>query len=39
VDATIATLIGEKRVALGREPSVCVLPYGQLTVPRLARTD
>jgi nickel-dependent lactate racemase len=36
VDGTLARLIGEKRVALGREPTVCVLPYGQLTVPVLA---
>jgi len=36
VDGTLARIIGEKRAALGREPSVCVLPYGQLTVPVLA---
>jgi nickel-dependent lactate racemase len=35
VDATLDALIAEKRASLGREPSVCVLPYGQLTVPRL----
>jgi len=33
VDATLATIVAERRTALGREPSVCVLPYGQLTVP------
>jgi hypothetical protein len=29
-------LVAEKRAELGREPSVCVLPYGQLTVPVVA---
>jgi hypothetical protein len=33
VDATLAAIIDEKRVLLGREPAVCVMPYGQLTVP------
>ncbi len=33
--STLASLIEEKRTALGREPTVCVLPYGQLTVPRV----
>ncbi len=33
VDGTLARIIDERRAALGREPSVCVLPYGQLTVP------
>jgi nickel-dependent lactate racemase len=35
VDRTLAGIIETKRAELGREPSVCVLPYGQLTVPRL----
>jgi nickel-dependent lactate racemase len=35
VSETLAALIDEKRRELGREPSVCVLPHGQLTVPRL----
>lgn len=38
VDGTLASIRDAKRAALGREPSVCVLPYGQLTVPRLAQT-
>ncbi|MHB8376711.1 MAG: nickel-dependent lactate racemase family protein [Dehalococcoidia bacterium] len=33
VDRTLARIIDEKRAALGREPAVCVLPFGQLTVP------
>jgi hypothetical protein len=33
VTDTLAEIASEKRIALGREPSVCVLPYGQLTVP------
>jgi len=33
VDETLAAIIAKKRADLGREPSVCVLPYGQLTVP------
>jgi nickel-dependent lactate racemase len=33
VDGTLARLIDERRGALWREPSVCVMPYGQLTVP------
>jgi nickel-dependent lactate racemase len=37
VDRTLAALIDRARAALRREPSVCVLPYGQLTVPRLRR--
>jgi nickel-dependent lactate racemase len=36
VTNTLAALIGERRAALGREPTVCVLPFGQLTVPRIA---
>jgi nickel-dependent lactate racemase len=35
VDRTLAGIIETKRAELGREPTVCVLPYGQLTVPRL----
>ena len=35
VTGTLAAIIDEKRTALGREPSVCVLPHGQLTVPRV----
>ncbi len=35
VTSTLASLIDEKRAALGREPAVCVLPFGQLTVPRV----
>ncbi|MDP9237178.1 MAG: nickel-dependent lactate racemase [Chloroflexota bacterium] len=33
VTGTLAKIIAEKRTAAGREPSVCVMPYGQLTVP------
>ena len=35
VDETLASLIEAKRRELKREPTICVLPYGQLTVPRL----
>jgi nickel-dependent lactate racemase len=35
VDATLAEIIAQRRAAIGHEPSVCVMPYGQLTVPRL----
>jgi hypothetical protein len=35
VDGALEHIIGEQRARLGREPSVCVMPYGQLTVPRL----
>ena len=35
VNGALARIIDEKRVLLGREPSVCALPYGQLTVPVL----
>jgi nickel-dependent lactate racemase len=35
VDGTLDSIIASKRAELGREPSVCVLPHGQLTVPRL----
>ncbi len=38
VSATLASVIDEKRAALGREPSVCVLPHGQMTVPRVVAT-
>jgi len=38
VDGTLASILAAKRAELGREPSVCVLPYGQLTVPRLSQT-
>jgi hypothetical protein len=31
---TLAQIIDEKRAAIGHEPTVCVLPYGQLTVPK-----
>jgi nickel-dependent lactate racemase len=33
VDGALAQILEERRAALGREPSVCALPYGQLTVP------
>jgi nickel-dependent lactate racemase len=33
VDETLAHIIEERRRDLGRKPTVCVLPYGQLTVP------
>lgn len=35
VSETLAHLIEARRAALGREPTVCVLPHGQLTVPVL----
>jgi nickel-dependent lactate racemase len=35
VTETLAGMIVEKRAELGREPTVCVLPFGQLTVPRV----
>jgi len=35
VSETLAAIIEEKRASLGREPSVCVMPHGQLTVPRV----
>jgi len=38
VTETLARIIDEKRAALGREPTVCVLPHGQLTVPRVSAT-
>jgi hypothetical protein len=36
VSATVARLRREHVAAHGREASVCVLPYGHLTVPRPA---
>ena len=36
VDDTLARLIQDRRSELGREPTVCMLPYGQLTVPGLS---
>ena len=33
---TLAAIVAERRKKLGREPRVCVLPHGQLTVPVLA---
>jgi len=39
VTDTIAAIVAAKRAALGREPTVCVLPHGQLTVPRVAATS
>ncbi len=36
VDGTLASILAAKRAELGREPSVCVMPYGQLTVPRIS---
>jgi nickel-dependent lactate racemase len=35
VDGTLAEIMAAKRAELGRGPTVCALPYGQLTVPRL----
>ncbi|MBI5480651.1 MAG: nickel-dependent lactate racemase [Deltaproteobacteria bacterium] len=34
--AALAAIIADRRDALGREPRVCVLPHGQLTVPVVA---
>ncbi len=39
VDRTLAGIIDAKRAELRREPTVCVLPFGQLTVPRLEATS
>ncbi|MBF6599595.1 MAG: nickel-dependent lactate racemase [Dehalococcoidia bacterium] len=36
VDRTLKEIMEMQRAALGRPPSVCALPYGQLTVPRLS---
>jgi nickel-dependent lactate racemase len=36
-ERTLAALVDAKRDELRREPAVCVLPYGQLTVPRLRK--
>jgi len=33
VSGTLARLVDKRRATLDREPSVCVLPWGQLTVP------
>ncbi len=33
VNETLRRIVEEKRVELGRDPTVCALPYGQLTVP------
>ncbi len=33
IDVTLASLLEETQAKVGREPTVCVLPYGQLTVP------
>lgn len=38
VDGTLARIIDDRRAELGREPSVCVIPHGQLTVPVVERT-
>jgi nickel-dependent lactate racemase len=35
ISATVAALVAAKRTETGREPTVCVMPWGQLTVPRL----
>lgn len=35
VRSTLAAITGGKSAALGRQPTVCVLPFGQLTVPRV----
>lgn len=35
VDETLARIMSEKERELGRRPSVCVMPHGQLTVPAL----
>jgi nickel-dependent lactate racemase len=35
VTDTLEGIVDEKRAALGREPTVCVLPHGQLTVPKV----
>jgi nickel-dependent lactate racemase len=37
LDSTLASIIDARRTELGREPAVCVLPHGQLTVPRLEK--
>lgn len=36
VTDTLAAIIDEKRATLRREPTVCVLPHGQLTVPTVS---
>ncbi len=35
IEGTLATIIDARRAELGREPTLCVMPYGQLTVPVL----
>ena len=37
VTRTLEAIVGSKRAELGRQPTVCVLPFGQLTVPRVDR--
>ena len=39
VEPTLSLLLDEQRNRLGREPTLCILPYGQLTVPRLSDDD
>ncbi len=36
VSQTLAAMILGKRSGLGRDPTVCVMPHGQLTVPRVS---
>lgn len=36
LDGAIERILDERRVLLGRDPSVCVMPHGQLTVPRVS---
>ena len=33
MEPPLVGIIDAKRTELGREPTVCALPYGQLTVP------
>lgn len=35
VEGALEEIAAEQRAATGREPSICILPYGQLTVPRV----
>lgn len=35
IEGALAEIAAEQRAATGREPSICALPYGQLTVPRV----
>jgi nickel-dependent lactate racemase len=39
VDSALEHILGEQRARLRREPAVCVMPYGQLTVPRLTSSS